>query len=52
MAEWLLQECEVAVNPVDRFHRTPLEVRDDQQQQELAWWPSRPACPSSGAMHM
>jgi hypothetical protein len=27
VAEWLLQECEVAVNPVDRFNRTPLEVR-------------------------
>lgn len=27
VAAWLLEECGVASNPVDRFKRTPLEVR-------------------------
>lgn len=27
VVEWLLAECGVEVNPVDRFKRTPLEVR-------------------------
>jgi hypothetical protein len=26
-AAWLLEECSVDANPVDRFKRTPLEVR-------------------------
>jgi hypothetical protein len=31
-AAWLLEECSVDSNPVDRFKRTPLEVRG------WRWW--------------